>query len=258
MRIVSLAPTQTEILAALGCAQNLIGITENCDYPEAIQNLPTFGSWWAPDLPRVVKEKPDLVCTFGQHQEEMAATLQDAGLHVYHSDPGTVEASLATFVDLAVILDCEKTCHDLLGSLRTRLERVEQAVALRPLQDRPRVFRIMNWNPLISVGPGSFQHDVIQLAGGRNVMADSVQPYLVCVPELVAQRDPEAIFFCEPQLVEFLKEQAPWSQVNAVQAGRVFVFDCGLTCRSGPRIVDMVEGLAAALHPDLFTSKPSG
>ncbi len=256
MRIISLAPTQTEIIAALNCENHLAGITENCDHPAHIQGRPAMGSWWAPDLSRVIQEKPDLVCTFGKHQEEMATILQEGGLQVYHSDPGTVRESLQTIEEMAVLLDCEDRALTLLQDLHERLARVNEALAACSRENRPRVFRIMNWKPLISVGPGSFQHDVIELAGGRNVMGDGVEPYMVCVPQLVMHRNPQAIFFCEHHLLDVLRKDTQWQKVHAVKEEKIFIFDCGLTCRSGPRIVDMVEGLASGLHPELFTSPP--
>lgn len=251
MRIISLGPTQTEIIAALKAEANLVGITENCDYPEHIKGLPTYGSWWAPDLPGIIRDAPDLVYTFGKHQEEMAAALREAGLTVYHSDPGTVAASLEAMKDAALILGREEVGETLLEGLTERIGKVESALASRTTP-APRVLRIMNWNPLISVGPGSFQHDVIGMAGGRNIMGDALAPYLVCSPELAAERNPQVIFFCEPHLVEVLHRDPTWQEVEAVRENKIFVFDCGLTCRSGPRIVDMLDGLATVLYPKLF------
>ncbi len=251
MRVISLGPTQTEIISALKAEEHLVGITENCDYPEHITGLPTYGSWWAPDLPGIIRDEPDLVCTFGKHQEEMAATLGEAGLPVYHSDPETVAASLEAMRETALILGREEAGETLVLGLTQRTRKLESTLASRTAPT-PRVLRIMNWNPLISVGPGSFQHDVIGLAGGRNVMGEALAPYMVCSPEFAAAKDPQVIFFCEPHLVEVLRRDPTWKKVEAVREGKIFVFDCGLTCRSGPRIVNMIEGLASALHPELF------
>ncbi|MFP5212752.1 MAG: ABC transporter substrate-binding protein, partial [Acidobacteriota bacterium] len=214
-------------------------------YPEAVRAIPTFGSWYAPDLNRVINARPDLVFTFGRHHDEMASALMEAGLQVYHCDPGTVAESLATFRDMAWLMDRKGAGEVLIAILERRLEWVAQRVAGA---ERISVLRIMNWNPLITIGPGSFQHDVINLAGGRNVMSDGLQPYFVCSPEMVQQRNPEAIFFCEPFIKEILEKDPEWQKVSAVRNGRIYIFDCGLTCRSGPRIVDMVEELAEVLH----------
>jgi iron complex transport system substrate-binding protein len=248
MRILSLAPTQTEIVAALGQLESLAGRTENCDYPDGAKSIPTFGSWYAPDLNAVIRAQPDLVCTFGKHQEEIMTTLAEAGLRVYHSDPGSVRAALDSMREMSEILDCTDQGKALIASLRRRLHGVKAMLARLPRREPPKVFRIMNWHPLITVGPGSFQHDAIEMAGGRNIMEDGIKPYFVCDPGEVRKRNPDAVFFCEPQIRPFLEKDPAWKQVRAVRLGRVFLFDCGLTCRSGPRIVDMVEQLARALH----------
>ncbi len=249
-RIISLAPTQTEIIAALGQIGRLAGVSENCDFPEAVKGIPSFGSWYAPDLNRVIDARPDLVCTFGSHQEEMKDMLSESGIRVYHSDPGTVTASLATFVELSDILGCGSSGRSLVEGLNGRLAGVGRFVGGTDPARRPSVLRIMHWDPLITVGPGSFQHDAIEWAGGRNIMSHGPAPYFVCDPADVQARNPDLIFFCEPFIKPLLKEDPCWREVRAVREGRVHIFDCGLTCRSGPRIVDMVEQLAAALYTE--------
>lgn len=249
MRTVSLAPTQTEIIAALGAIDDLIGVSEDCDYPPAVTSIPTFGSWYAPDVRRVIEQQPDLVCTFGSHQEEISELMSDAGLRVYHSDPATVAAALATFEELAQRLDRERAAAAMLTDLGNRLTGVAEQVRKIPRSRRPRVLRIMEWDPLISVGPGAFQHDVIEAAGGINLMEDAPAPYFHCDPELVLQRDPQVIFWCVPRIRHRLEAEPRWRKTSAFRQQRLHLFDCGLTCRSGPRIVAMVEALAAVLHP---------
>jgi iron complex transport system substrate-binding protein len=248
VRIISLAPTQTEILAALGLANGngLEGISEDCDYPAEIAGLPTFGTWYAPDLRRVIEARPDLVCTYSRFQEELCELLRSQGFRVYHSDPGTMAAALKTIRDLAVLTGVEAAGQALCKRLRQRITKVKRSVEDRPNMKRPRVLRIMNWQPFISVGPGAFQHDVIELAGGHNIMADGRTPYFACDPREVQRRNPEVIFFCVPQMRSQLEADPQWQQVSAVRHNRIHVFDCGLTCRSGPRIVDMLEALAGA------------
>lgn len=248
--VISLAPTQTEIIAAIGCLSSLVGITENCDFPESIGDIARYGSWYAPDFRGVMEAAPDLVCTFGKHQEEMADSLREERLRVYHSDPPTVSAALQTITELSELLGRPDAASELLLKLNERLERIRQKIGRIAPSLRPTVFRIMNWEPLITVGPGAFQHDVIECAGGRNLMVDSQAPYVVCDPADVRKRNPQVIFTCEAFIVEALRNDPQWSLVDAVRNDRLYVFDCGLTCRSGPRIVDMVEGLADALHPE--------
>ncbi|SMC16235.1 iron complex transport system substrate-binding protein [Desulfacinum hydrothermale DSM 13146] len=246
MRILSLAPTQTEILAFLEAAENLIGRTQDCDYPREILTVPTFGTWASPDVRAVLDAEPDLVCTFGKHQEEVASWLEAKNLAVFHSDPPTVADALEDMASLARRIGRGPRGERAIRSLRDRLERVRKAVASATADGkRPRILRIMHWDPLITVGPGSFQHDVIDMAGGANLFHDQeIAPYVRVSPERVVSWNPDVIFFCEPFIEERLQGDPLWAACNAVRHGHVHLFDCGLTCRSGPRIVDMVEGLA--------------
>ncbi|MHC1742337.1 MAG: ABC transporter substrate-binding protein [Syntrophobacteraceae bacterium] len=254
LRIISLSPGQTEILAALGLTLETEGITENCDYPPEALGKRTFGTWFAPDLNGVMAARPDLVCTFGKHQEEAREVLQDAGLRLFHGNPDSVEASLTEMFRLGCETGREEAGRTLMTRLQERLTDVRRRIDSGRDPEPPSVFRIMNWDPLITVGPGAFQHDVIRCAGGRNAHGEAEAPYVVCPGDLLGELDPDAVFFCEPFIRSILLGDPAWSTLKAVKTGRIFVFDCGLTCRSGPRILDMVESLAAALHPDLFPS----
>ncbi len=247
MRVISLAPTQTEIVAALGAVENLVGVTENCDFPEQVKSIPRFGSWYSPDIKAVLDAEPDLVLTFGSHHEEIRSALEEAGLNVYHSEPPTITASLLTFREIAALIGREEECARLIAGLEERLGLVGQSIERAALGHRPHVFRIMNWDPLISPGPGAFQHDVIEFAGGCNTTGDGPAPYFVCDPEVIRAKDPEIIFFCEPHIRDLLEQDPEWRKTSALRHGRVFIYDCGLTCRSGPRIVDMCEELSRAV-----------
>ena len=243
MRIICLAPTQTEIVAALGAVEDLLGVTEDCDFPGSVCRLHRFGSWYSPDIRAILEARPDLVLTFGSHQEEVRDVLEESGIRVYHSEPPTIPASLDTFRDIAALIGRQQDCNRLVDSLEERLGRIRKNLEPAATLERPSVFRIMNWDPLITPGPGAFQNDVIEFAGGRNTAEDGPAPYFVCDPELVRSRDPEIIFFCEPWIEAALVKDPEWAKVSAVRNGRIFIFDCGLTCRSGPRIIDMAEQL---------------
>jgi iron complex transport system substrate-binding protein len=244
MKLISLAPTQTEIVAALGMTGNLAGVTEDCDYPAEIKHIPRFGSWYSPAVGAIIKAEPDLVLTFGSHQEEIGRVLEDAGIRVYHSEPPTIAGSLESFRQIADLVGRQEHCESMIALLEERLLRIRRAIEDDTRPQKPSVFRIMNWDPLIAPGPGAFQHDVIEFAGGSNTTGDGLAPYFVCDPGEIRRRNPDIIFFCEPAIRTFLESDPYWQKVNAVKQGRIYVWDCGLTCRSGPRIVDMTEELS--------------
>ncbi len=247
LRLISLAPTQTEILCALGMRPNLAGVTEDCDFPESVKCVRKFGSWYSPEIKDIVAARPDMVFTFGSHQDEVRTVLEESGIRVYHSEPETISSSLESMRDIARLLDREDAGAKLTDLLETRLRRISEILGNAHGRRIPRVLRIMNWDPLIAPGPGAFQHDVIEFAGGRNVTRDGPASYFVCKPEEIRAKDPDIIFFCEPHIRKLLEQDAQWRNVSAVRDGRIFVYDCGLTCRSGPRIVDMAEELNRAV-----------
>ena len=110
LRVISLAPTQTEIVAALGAVGDLLGVTEDCDFPDSVRRIPRFGSWYSPDIGAIIKAEPDLVLTFGSHQEEIREALEDRGVRVYHSEPPTIAAALDTFGAIASLIGRADNC----------------------------------------------------------------------------------------------------------------------------------------------------
>ena len=255
MRLISLAPTQTEIVAALGAVEDLAGLTEDCDFPDSVCRLPRFGSWYSPDIRAILDASPDLVLTFGSRQEEVREVLEDSGVRVYHSEPPTIAAAFATFGEIASLIGRAENCGRLIDSLGKRLDRIRRNLESAARRRRPSVFRIMNWDPLITPGPGAFQNDVIEFAGGVNTGGDGPSAYFVCDQEQIRARDPEIIFSCEPRIKACLENDPKWATANAVKNGRIYLYDCGLTCRAGPRIVEMAEELNRAVLD--FMHRPS-
>lgn len=244
MRVISLAPTHTETIAGLEAMDLLVGVSEDCDFPKEVRRLPTYGSWASPDLQALCHVAPDLVCTFGRRQEEMAAWMRHQGLSVFHSDPGTVEEALSAIRQLAECLERPTAGARLVERLADRLRAAENLTARIPEPERPKIFRIMHWRPLITVGPGAFQYDVIERAGGRNLLGPEAASYERVMPERVTAWNPDIIFFCEPTIEPLLLHDEVWLHCSAVRSGHIHVLPCGLTCRAGPRIVDMTEQLA--------------
>ncbi len=248
-KIISLAPTHTETLYFLGVKDKVIGVTENCDYPEEAKSKKTFGTWAYPNIPEILEVAPDLVCTFSSHQLEFARFLEEHGIRVFHSNPPDVKTAIGDIEKLGRLVEA----IDLEAKVKSLVKRLEKiAEVTSSLDFRPSVFRIMNWNPLVTVGSGAFQDDVIRLAGGRNIFRSVTKPYFTVSLREVKKKDPEIIFFCEQDLKEKIRKSVSWKSIRAVRKNKIYCFPCGLTCRSGPRIVDMVEELAKVLHPGLF------
>ncbi len=244
MRVISIAPTHTESIAALGALEELVGVSEDCDFPGEVARLKTYGSWASPDVRAICRDAPDLVCTFGRHHEEVAAWLQTQGVPVFHSDPGTVSEALQAMALLAGRLGRPKEGERLVSHLHARMEIIDRKIRRIPTAMRPKIFRVMQWDPLITVGPGAFQYDAIQRAGGLNFLGEGASPYARVSHEQAVIWDPDIVFFCEPSLETLVRRDPRWRNTSAVRTGHIFVFPCGLTCRAGPRLVDMTEHLS--------------
>ena len=255
-RIVSLTPSITETLFALGLGDRVIGVTDTCDYPVEATQKTHVTSWFDPDLDRIRAMEPDLILGLESAHQRLKSVFEETipGVEVILNLPATVDEALEAIRTFGELFHAEDAAERLVAGLTQRLERVESEVARIPLTERPSVSRVLQWNgdALLVAGPLSFQYDVIQRAGGRNVTNGIREAY----PEVSMSRffewDPDVVFFCgyDRRFVPMLKDHPQWKRFKAVGTDRVYMFDCNLTCRTGPRIVDMVELLYATLHGD--------
>ena len=234
----------------------MIGVTDTCDYPVEATQKNHVTSWFDPDLDRIRAMEPDLILGLESAHQRLKPTFEETipGVEVILTLPATVDEALEDIRAFGALFHVKDAAERLVAGLRQRLERVESAVARVPLTERPSVSRVLQWNgdALLVAGPLSFQYDVIQRAGGRNVTNGIREAY----PEVSLSRffewDPDVVFFCgyDRRFVPMLKDHPQWKRFKAVVTDRVYMFDCNLTCRTGPRIVDMVELLYATLHGD--------
>ena len=255
-RIVSLTPSITETLFALGLGDRVIGVTDTCDYPVEAAQKPHVTSWFDPDVDRIRAMKPDLILGLESAHQRLRPVFEETipGVEVILTLPATVEEALEAIRTFGGLFHATDAAERLVAGLRQRLERVDLATARVPLAERPRVSRVLQWSgdALLVAGPHSFQYDVIQRAGGRNVTHGIREAYPQVSLSRFLEWDPDVVFFCgyDRRFVPMLKEHPQWKRFKAVGADRVYMFDCNLTCRTGPRIVDMVELLYATLYGD--------
>jgi iron complex transport system substrate-binding protein len=258
-RIVSLVPSYTEVLCFLGLEENLAGVTEHCDFPETVKRKDKVGTFGQPLADRVISLKPDLVMADAAVQGETAAQIRSAGIEVIVFTPACVEDIFWIMDEIAKRCFIEATARPLIDSLRERVCRL----AGKSSHLKPRVFRIMSTDPLITPGPGSFQYDALQKAGARMLDFHTQDPYIKVQPEQVAEFDPEVILFCgaekgqapRPICVGCAAERPPcrmtavditreeWLQTTAFREGRIYPISCHTICRPGPRLIAGMEKL---------------
>ena len=244
-RIVSLAPSVTETLFALGLKDRIIGVTSFCDYPPETAAVEKVGDTQRPSIEKIVSLKPDLVVVSTSSElEPFVKRLDDLGIPVYVSNPRNVDEVLRSIDGLGQVTGAVDKARELVNEMRERIERVEYRTSNRP---KPAVLLLLGTEPLITAGSTSFLNDLINRAGGRSISGDIASDYPQFSFETAVERKPEVIFIeaGEDTLPARLKD------TPAGKSGRVFHLADELLLRPGPRIVDGLEAMAEKIHPIL-------
>lgn len=251
-RIVSLAPSHTEILYALGLGDKVVGVTEYCNYPPEAAEKTKVGAFDAIDLEQVVGLEPDLVLATTMHMAEAVPALQELGITVFVIDPQTVSHVLRAISAIGHITGEDEAAEALVSDMQARVDAVRDTI---DGATRPTVFWELGAE-LFTAGPGSFIDDLIRMAGGENVASDADTPWPQMSVEAILLANPDVIVLADHnygQTAEMVAERPGWGDLRAVQEGSIVeITNDDIVSRPGPRIVDGLEFLARAFHPDLF------
>jgi iron complex transport system substrate-binding protein len=250
-RFVSLAPNLTEIAYAIGAGQRLVGNTTFCNYPEQAKSVTKVGDTLQPSIERILALRPQLVLVSTASQlEAFTSQLNEHQIAVYITDPHDLEGVFRTIINLGDLLNEPVAASELVTQLRARSETVERAVAQRP---PVRVFFQLSGQPLYTAGKTSFVTNLIERAGGRSVTSDVNEAWPRLSDEAALASRPEAVIILSGETMGADTKVAPALQNSpAVRTGRVYSIDGDLLTRPGPRLVDGLEQIARALHPEAF------
>ena len=250
-RIVSLAPSITEMLFSMEAGEQLVGVTDFCDYPPEALKKPKVG-YSNPNLESLVALQPDLVIAPNDFlKPDVIVKLEQLKIPVFILADNNVEGIFVHIQTLGRIVGHSSKADTVAMQLRQQV-----AVIQRRIKGKApvRMLYVLNSQPLITVGPGSFIDQVIQMAGGANVAAKSATPYPRLSMEAVLQEDPEALVFPVGKAEGISEsEQQTWRQwltMTAVKQGRLHQISADWLNRPGPRIARGLEALAEILHPD--------
>jgi iron complex transport system substrate-binding protein len=253
MRIISLAPSNTEILYALGLGDRVVGVDDNSDYPAEAKAKPKVGGFAGTNLEQVVALQPDLILASGITAPDLLTALVGRNLTVVVLNPPDLPGVLADLSLIGQIADVNTQAAQVRGSLEARIAAV--TTRLQNATTKPRVFFELDPTQFYTAGPHSFVDDLITRAGGTNIAADASTPYPTLSPEQIIAKDPEVIILSDENqgvTPESVKARAGWGGVSAVKNGRIAALNPDLTNRPGPRVVDALEQLALAIHPELY------
>jgi iron complex transport system substrate-binding protein len=250
-RIVSLSPNLTEILYALGAGDRVAANTSYCDYPPEAREKPHVGDTQRPDLERIVALEPDLVLVPTASQlQSLVERLDGLGLPTYVAESRDLDGVFRSIERIGDAIGDREAGRDLAARLRARTEAVSSRVGALPA---PRVFVVVGDEPLFTAGRGTFVDDLVRRAGGASISGDEATEWPQYSAETVIARAPEVIVVpLASHGVSEGGESLPVAlrETPAARDGRIVRIDGDLLMRPGPRLVDGLEALARALHPE--------
>jgi iron complex transport system substrate-binding protein len=253
-RVVSLAPSITEIVFALDQGHRLKGVTTYSDYPPQAVKLPKVGSYVQLDLEKIVALKPDLCIAIKDGNPiAVARRLESLKIPVYAVNPRNLESVMQTVQEVGELLNVQEKADKLVQSMNLRIQKVKSLVAKTTY--RPRVFFQIGVSPIVSVGTHTFSHELIVLAGGKNVAQGPIAYPRYSIEQVLAL-SPEVIIITSMARVAVFKqvkaEWNRWPNMPAVRNHQIFIEDSNLFDRPTPRLVDGLELMVKLIHPELF------
>jgi iron complex transport system substrate-binding protein len=261
LRVVSLAPSLTETVFALGRGDWLVGVTDVCNYPEAAARKPRIGGLGAPDLERIVWARPDLVLLSAEgNSRDTLRQLDRLGVAAFAVTPSSVAGVVLAIEGVADVLGAQERGAALRDAIRERVGLTGSRLAGAA---RARTLFLIWTDPLIAAGRGTFLDDLIGLAGGINAAGGGPAPYPRLGWEAMIAAAPEVVLVASHRGVsEAVPEPAlaaawqRWRAVPAIRSGRIASVPGDLVLRPGPRVADALEQLARAIHPAAFGGRP--
>ncbi len=263
-RIASIAPSNTEILFALGAGDKVVAVSDVCDYPY------NFSAWVAagnmtsivyrdPNVEALVSLNADLILATGGVQATAVDTLRSLGQKVLVLYPTEVDGVLKDIELVGNATGKTAEAKTLNANLASRIDAVAAKVA--NAASTPKIYYEVWYNPMYTAGAKAWENAVFEKAGGVNVFADQNYDYFTSSDEAVITRNPDVIVLPEEGMgsgppfwvsIDAVKARPGWSSINAVQNDRICLVDSSTIARAGPRVADILEDLAEAFHPELF------
>ncbi len=264
-KIVSLAPSATEIAFALGLDEKVVAVSDYCDYPYnfsawiAAGNMTSIGDFSNPNMEVIASLAPDLIIATGGVQAETVDTLRALNYKVIVLNPSNVSGVLKNIELVGNATGKIDEAKTLIASLNSRIDAVANTVA--GAVSTPKVYYEVYYETTSAwtIGSLAYQNELIEKAGGTNLFGDQQKDYYQYQVEALIARNPDVIVLPASgmgtgslQSLDAVKARPAWDTTNAVKNDRLYQIDSNLIERSGPRVVDAIEQLAEFFHPELF------
>lgn len=246
-RIVSMLPSNTETLCALGVCDRLVGVDNYSDFPQQVTRLPKLGGLYDPNVEAIVALKPDLVVV--SKYGKLAESLAEAGVTVLAVNPETYDDVFRKTFTLGQVVNREAQAKALILNMQRDIARVE--ILTRNAVRKPTTYLEIDPTPY-SVGPNSFIGVLLTKAGARNIIPASMGDFPKVDPEFIVKANPQLMLGLD---LKAARSRPGWQSIQAVKSGRVLEIPRELNTmlgRPGPRLPQALRGLARLIHPELF------
>lgn len=256
-RIVSMAPNITEILYALGLEKEVVGVTNDSDYPPSVTEKTKVGTFWQPNIEAVVATRPNLVITLGFEQQlNLAARLERIGYRRLTLNIETVNEFFEAVEKIADTTNTQEQAEELLNNLKSKLDTLSSKMNEK---SKKKVLWIVQREPLRVAGMDTFINEMIEMAGGQNAIGKTIYQYPPISSEQVIACNPDVIIEPAMGFGDLSQQQETafeyWSKfqnVTAVAKNRIYVIEPDTVSRLGPRLYEGVESISKCLNPEVF------
>lgn len=249
-KIISIAPAITEILFALGLDQEIIGVSDYCDYPEAAQAKEKIGGFQDPNVEVILSKEPDIVFASAGIQEELITKLEELNITVVVLESANIQQVLDNIQLAGDITGREDKAQEIVSGMKGKMDNIIQKV-----QDQPKttVFFEVWDDPLMSAGSSSFIHNIIETAGCINVAGDNKEEFYTFSMEKLLEINPDVYIVNDHSHTPAdIKTRNGYDALSAVKNNKVFSIQDDLISRAGPRVIQGLEEMAKIAHPEVF------
>jgi len=257
-KIVSLAPSNTEIIYALGLEDKLVAVTEYCNYPEGALSKEKVGGFDNVDIERIVVLNPALILAEDLHKHEVIPALERLGFPVIALVPHNLEEIMDSIELIGRVTGAEDRAQQVVEDMSREIEMITDKTNKIAEADRPAVLYVIWHEPMMSVGNDTRIHELIEKAGGINIAAIAGEGYPTLTLEEIINANPQVILVNEEDYeggdisLQFVLNESRMAVVDAFANGQVYGINADLTNRPTPRIVEALELIAKMIHPEIF------
>lgn len=259
IRIISLSPSATEMIFAVGAGDRLVGVTQYCNYPSDALTISRVSSGTIEGVNResILDLKPDVIFFKADHHQSLIDTFDKFGIPMVGVGAESIQEMFQEALDLGRLLETETVAEQLVSQMRSELEAQTRRVASISDDARKRVFYVVWDDPLMTAGPQSFIGELIGIAKGKNIFDDVKLGYPQISSELVVDRDPQVIIRPssddDTNNLDRILDRRGWEGISAIRDKQVRTIDGDQISRCGPRLLQVLPSLIEAIYPELKT-----